>query len=255
MSKKIPIKFIATNKQILEIVEKPYPASKVLPEWYKSMPIYTTGEKGVNQLGEPNGTVRKCMPFLDAITAGYHIPLHSDIWVDNENDHPTFKATRVTSNFISTHDIEQYYTYPFGADYYPQAFKFTHEWVVETPKGWSCMFIHPIYHDDLPFKSLTSIVDTDRFPAVVSIIFFLKKNFRGIIPKGSPITQVIPFKREKFVAEYKADDGSYINKWYKAATSFFDVYKNNFRTPKEFSVEQNKISKCPFAFMHKNKKP
>jgi len=252
--KKIPIKFIASNKQIFDVVEKPYPASDVLPEWYKNMPFYTTGEKGVNPLGEPNGTVKKCIPVLDAITAGYHIPLHSDLWIDTTQQQPSFQTTRAISNFISTHNIEQYYTYPFASDFYPQAYKFTHEWVVETPKGWSSMFIHPLYHDELPFRSLTSIVDTDKFPAVVSVVFFLKKNFKGLIPKGTPITQVIPFKREKFVAQYKIDNGSYINKWYRAATSFFDVYKNNFRETKEYSVEQQEASKCPFGFLHKKTK-
>jgi hypothetical protein len=250
--KKIPIKFIATSETALNVVEKPYPAAKKLPDWYKNMPHYISGVKGVNEFGEPNGTIRKCMPLLDSITAGYHIPLHSDLWVETkQQDQPIFKSTRVVENFISTHDVNQYYTYPFSSDFYPQAFKFTHEWIVSTPKGWSCMFTHPNYYDDLPFRSLTSIVDTDQFPAVVSIIFFLKRNFKGLIPKGTPITQVIPFKREKFVAEYSYDKGSYINKWYKAATSFFDVYKNNFRQPKEFEIEEIKKSKCPFGFLHK----
>jgi hypothetical protein len=249
--KKIPIKFVATTKQVLEVLKKPEPASKTLPEWYKSMPFYMSNEKDVLETGEPNGTIKKCMPVLDAMTAGYHIPLHSDIWVDNSQGIPTFKSTRVVNNFISIHDIGQYHTFPFSQDFYPQAFKFTHEWIVQTPKGWSCLFTHPLFHEDLPFRSLPGLVDTDKHPAVVSILFFIRKDFKGLIPCGTPITQVIPFKREKFTAQYSVDDGSIINKWYRAATSFFDVYKNNFRTPKEFLVDENKKSKCPFGFLHK----
>jgi len=51
---------------------------------------------------------------------------------------------------------------------------------------------------DLPFQTLSGIVDCDVHPNSVFVPFFLKKDFEGIIPAGTPIMQLLPFKRESW---------------------------------------------------------
>jgi hypothetical protein len=41
-------------------------------------------------------------------------------------------------------------------------------------------------------------MDSDKFHGNGNIPFFIKKNFEGIIPAGTPFAQIYPIKREKW---------------------------------------------------------
>src|ERR1041384_7018642 len=56
-------------------VPRPYAANREIPDWYKAMPV----EHEV--AGTPTRTVKNCVPFLDAMTCGYIIPLAYDLTV------------------------------------------------------------------------------------------------------------------------------------------------------------------------------
>lgn len=251
-NKKVLIKFIAENKEFLDIAPKPEPSSHNLPVWFKNTPSYINGKKDIDVYSDPNSTIKKCMPVVDAMTAGYHIVLPCDLWVYNEGpDKIKFQWSWENLELISNTRKEQHALYPVPDGFYSTAFKWMNYWITKTPKGWSCLFTHPLHYDDLPFKCFTAMVDTDKYPSPVNFPFFLRKNFSGMIPKGTPLMQVIPFKREHFKSEFSYDKGILKNIWDKAQTEFFDRYLKNFRTPKNF--EQGGISKCPFAFLHKGK--
>jgi len=251
---KSKIQFIADTKEMLEVLPRPYPALDKLPDWLCEMPSYYGGEgKGVDEHGDPKTTIKKCMPVFDSMTAGYHIPLHSDVWIDNKGpDDIKIKWAWDTIDVVSMHNRIQYETYPVPDGYYPIGFKWINPWIVKTPPGWSSLFIHPIHYDDLPFKCLTGIVDTDKYPNYVNFIFFMKKNFSGLIPKETPMIQVIPFKRSDFKSEFSYDNGYLKQQWRKAHTVFFDRYKRFFRSHKKY--EQGDVKKCPFAFLHNKSK-
>ncbi|NBO98565.1 MAG: hypothetical protein EBU90_00285 [Proteobacteria bacterium] len=247
---KSKIEFIADTKEMLDVLERPYPAIQKLPEWISNTPSYIGGHRGVDEFSDPNTTIKKCMPLFDSITAGYHIPLHSDVWVENGGaSNINIKWSWDTIQVVDITKQEQIHTYPYPEGHYPTAFKWINPWIVKTPPGWSCIFTHPFHHDHLPFKSLTGIVDTDKHPIPVNFIFFLNKNFEGLIEKGTPMIQVIPFKRSTFKSEFSYDTGFFRTQWQKAHTVFFDRYKRFFRSQKKY--EQGEVKKCPFAFLHK----
>ena len=50
----------------------------------------------------------------------------------------------------------------------------------------------------LPFVSTSGIINNDKVFQPGSIPFFIRKGFNGIIPKGTPIIQIIPFKRNNW---------------------------------------------------------
>ena len=66
------------------------------------------------------------------------------------------------------------------------------------PDGYSGLIVHPLNRLDLPFFTISGTVDFDTFyyPKVTNIPFYIKKGFSGIIPKGTPMFQIIPVKRE-----------------------------------------------------------
>jgi hypothetical protein len=156
------------------------------------------------------------------LNSGYHITTPRDIWVYNDQGKVRYQWAWDRIEIISSHKQEQLIGYPVPEGFYNTAFKFINLWTIKTPKEWSCLFVHPLHQEDLPFKSLSAVVDTDKFPAPVNFPFFLKKNFSGLIPKGTPMIQVIPFKRQKFVSSCSWDeDGILLKIWKKAHTSFF----------------------------------
>ena len=65
-------------------------------------------------------------------------------------------------------------------------------------KGYSVLITHPFNRDDLPFRTLTGLVDVDlyksntiQFPAI-----WIDESFKGILKKGTPIAQCVPIKRD-----------------------------------------------------------
>lgn len=253
MFKKKKIQFIAENKDLLYLLDRPFPAIKKLPDWISNTQSYIGGKRGVDANSDPNSTIKKCMPVFDAMTAGYYIPLISDVWVENNGDQDiSFKWSWETSPIVVVQKPEGYSTYPFTEEYHSVIFKWFNPWIVKTPPGWSCLFTHPMHYDNLPFQCLPAIVDTDKHPTFVHLPFLLRKDFSGLIEKDVPLIQVIPFKRQDFVSEFSYDRGFFNRQWQKAHSVFFDRYKRFFRSPKKY--EQGDVKKCPFAFLHKETK-
>jgi hypothetical protein len=61
-------------------------------------------------------------------------------------------------------------------------------------------------------------------------------NFEGLIPKGTPIAQIVPFKRESWQMELgkESDLIDQNNVTVELQTKLFDRYKSMFRTIKEY---------------------
>lgn len=160
----------------------PTPSSKTLPEWYAKLPHGATFDAR---------TIKACVPFMDAMTAGFVIPCPTDIIVKND---PSDKSKAVflgLEAIIESHRPEQVSGAPT-----PNPMKFTNPWLIKTEPGVSCLFKQPELRG-LPFRVFEAIVDTDTYPNRVNFPFALADpKWRGIIHKGTPMVQVIPFRRE-----------------------------------------------------------
>jgi hypothetical protein len=89
------------------------------------------------------------------------------------------------------------------------------------------LFTHPINRYDLPFITLSGIVDGGFvMNQNGNIPFYVKTDFEGVIPMGTPIAQLIPFRQEnwsskttqgltKIGQENVKRAGSVISGWYK----------------------------------------
>jgi hypothetical protein len=232
------IKFIAKSKEYFDIAPKPVLVS--VPDWYNSEKSYNP-KKGVFQ-GNPTSTIKKCLPVIDSMKAGYYLVLPCDVWVENDGEKIKFEYAWDNLQLVGGQAKMQYENYPIPSEYYQVAFKWTNYWIIKTPKNWSSLFIHPLHYDNLPYETLSAIVDTDKFPTTINFPFIFRKDFSGLIPKGTPIVQVIPFKRETVTCEYSYDKGVLKNLWDKAHTEFFNRYGKNFFSPKKYSEP-----KCPFS--------
>jgi hypothetical protein len=110
-------------------------------------------------------------------------------------------------------------------------------WSIKTPKGYSTLFTHPINSPNLPFQTLTAVVDTDKHPLVINFPFFIRENFYGHIPAGTPIIQMIPFKRndwEMEVIDNKVPP-NYDRQWEVMGNAPMAWYKRKWWTKKSYT--------------------
>lgn len=167
-------------------INHPSSASKNLPEWFKKMAGVIEGVQ----------TIKKCMPLFDSLTAGYIVVLAADVYCDG-NDIQQIATTEI----VMAHHDSQIDGMPVSPEYKRKPYKWINYFLIKTPRGYSTLFTHPMNRMDLPFYTMTGVVETDKFGLPVNFPFFVKKNFKGIIPAGTPIAQLIPFKREDWKSE------------------------------------------------------
>jgi len=196
MSKKIIFKPSIPEEYLAGNV--PVPAVKAIPEWFKKFGRYKGGSKKIEHYadGNQNTTIKACPPIMDAFSTGYIITLRSDIFVRNENDEIFVTWSYGTPEFVSNHHQDQVPDALVPEYCNPKPFKFENAWSMILPKGYSALITHPFNRNDLPFLTLSGVVDLDGYHNTVNLPFLFKKNASGIIPAGTPIAQVFPFKRE-----------------------------------------------------------
>jgi hypothetical protein len=215
----------AETPEISNLFPEPVPAKEVIPKWYKDLSRYSVGNKLViADNGGANMSVKTCMPFLDSLTSGYIIKLHCDIlveWTDDNNF--TMKWTSDIPPLTSRgKSIAESVPTAQGYSTFSQAWEI--KYCFKAPKGYSVLVTHPLNRLDLPFIATSGIVDADNGIGTGGVPFALKKGFSGIIEAGTPILQMIPFKREDWKKElvpametagWSARPRNKITGWYK----------------------------------------
>jgi hypothetical protein len=212
----------------------PKPAKSLTPEWYKNTKSYI-GKKEVTENGA-TATIKKCVPVLDILSAGYIIPTWCDIWVSKTDENIVFRTQNATMK-IEFHPIVQLPLHPNARDN-EAAFKFMNPWSIKTPKGYSSFFVPPFHNPNPYFEILSAIVDTDNYFAPVNFPFFMKnRDYEGLIPAGTPMVQVIPFKRQSWQMKFggQEDEVKAHKNTAELKTSLFNSYRKRFWNKKEFN--------------------
>ena len=231
-----------TGKQFLPL---PVSSKKSVPDWYKQMASFH--EKKFDQ-----PTVKKCMPFLDALSMGYIIKTGWDFLLKKSD---TDKGWRMEMAFhkgvgpylaersigIEHHQVHQYPKEGFNKDEIHVVLKLLSPWVITTPPGYSCLFVNPFNHLRPHFRVLEGVVDTDTYTMPVNFPMIPKKfeEDQKIIPAGTPIGMVIPFKRDPWkmdvvFEETSPDEISFATKTLIAFKRIYDNYKTKFWVKKNF---------------------
>jgi hypothetical protein len=217
----------------------PTPARLEIPKWYKDIPRYFNNGffDGVKNPFRTK-TLKPCIPFFDSISSGYLLKLSYDIFCTfDKNGRRIIEWGDQDFPPVGGHLIEQIGDYPIPEGYENDIFKFHSTWSIQTPRGFSSLYIHPLGRLDLPFYSFHGLVDSDVFWKHTNIPFVVKKDFEGVIPQGTPISQVIPIKRESWRSEIKKwNEDGYDPKTdnYLASSMAGNWYKNNHWIKKEY---------------------
>lgn len=218
----------------------PVPAIKKAPEFYKSI-------KPQSNSRPDTGTVKRCVPFLDALSAGFIIPMWADFYVVAHKGELQFNFPRnlpMTSS-VQPHEYVQFYDHPMAEHSYGKlCMKFMNPWVVETEPGYSCFFTSPLNHLETRFKLLDGSVDTDTYYSNVNFPFlWTGGDGEFFIPKGTPLVQVIPYRRETFTLEIGATNTARRNNTNdRLGTYLKDAYRKEFSASAKTSKDEADIN-------------
>ncbi len=179
------------------VIAPPMPARSALPEWFRKLPPIDTAHVSAQNSGL---TVKRCVPFIDAMTAGWILPLAAtvrlEIRVGGTSVEAGWEFDRVMVSNHAPHQVAGHPQQP------RPPCKFHNYWSIRTPPGWSCLFVPPLNRPNGVFEIAAGVVDTDVYPAHIHFPFFATgPDGVHVIEKGTPIAQVIPFRREDPKAE------------------------------------------------------
>jgi hypothetical protein len=233
----------------------PQPAKNFISEEYKNLINYEDSD-----LRKP--TVKKCMPFLDAMASGYIIPFFQDylITMDYEKKEWDVRTNFYSPQVHSSQQLPKNYqdgVKPIG--------KFANKWIIKTPPGYSCLFVHPMNTPKTDFEIISGVVDTDTYEDTVLFPYYFKRyddNKKKVqqvplelgekvqqvpleletssrvqvhLELGTPMVQVIPFKRENWKSESKVKVEENIGKWRNNwAGRLIDSYKKLYWQKKHY---------------------
>jgi len=272
----------ACHEEIDGVLPPPVRASKAIPKWFRKI---KPSIPGMNF--EEAGTIKRCIPVLDALSQGYIIPLWTDMFVKvdylysfyDAEDNTLMQAFAETPEnhigekpsdnygeivrFEKSDTLSIYLNFPAGADsidsdkpplsrhswsqvgdlcdlkkykFGQDLFKFHNPWLIETSPGWSVKIQNPPNNWENDINILEGVVDTDTYYNQINFPFVWTGSEQGewVIPKGTPLIHVVPFKRTEVDLEITTIDAKKFttaNK--KLRSKFYDNYKNTFWSKKD----------------------
>jgi len=182
--------------QLLDMIPHPAPASRHLPDWMRAVPTH---------LPDQTPTVKNCMPFLEAMNAGYVIALPTDITFVLEADRLRVDVAEFGAQVVGFHNGDQVLGAPYGGT---PIVKFHTPWVIRTPAGYSTLVLPPVNRLEIPFLPLTGLVETDTYYRQIAYptLCTMRLGQTVKLARGTPLVQVVPVLREAWTSSVGAMD-------------------------------------------------
>lgn len=234
------VEWIPQSQYAYDCIPPPKPAKIYMPDWYKNMPPFQGGHTPNITDKKADTTEKQCMPLFDTFTTGYiqeswcdislRIDDNNNIKINHASPEENIIVMRGGQNKIVPKDKNYSFSYENNLNW------FTH-WEPRTPPGWSTYYSHPFNQYDMPFRTIDGIIDTDKWWVGGSLPFLLKTGFEGIIPKGTPLYQMLFFKRENWkskVLEFKDIEKERLKLYTNVFTHFHGGYKKHIWSKKNY---------------------
>jgi hypothetical protein len=215
----------------------------MLPDWLRAMPAVAYSHVHDTEVR----TVKHCPPFVDAMRYGFIIPLPCDVEVRNGTlswdwDLPPLSVESHPRSPLSFHVPAQVAGTPFHRE--DRAIvKFNSFWTIELEPGYSLFATHPVNREDLPFRLLTGLVDSDRFTDV-GVLFpavWTKPDFEGVLPRGTPVAQCFPVGRTPIDLQCEPFSAQHAQNYEATAQRLLStqgVYRKSFRVKRQRSSNE-----------------
>ncbi|HWE92481.1 MAG TPA: DUF6065 family protein [Tepidisphaeraceae bacterium] len=199
----------------LKLSQHPYPASRNVPAWFKDMPMSR----------EEISTLKRCPPFLAAMTAGYIIPSPVDLQFDMSDKGVLSAHGNV--DFLGNHPQSQYQDSPFGRH---PVIKFHNPWIIVTPPEYVCFVTGPVNRFELPFLPLSGVIETGTYYNRVHfpMACLMRPGQKYELKAGTPLVQIIPFRREEWTSGTGLIDTARHEKQHEMVKGNPHTYKDEF---------------------------
>lgn len=176
----------------------PKPAHEYIPQWWKDSPTVKTENTFDSKT---SGNMKACPSFADYFTKGYIVPMWVDSYLKYDSETGQWSWT-VSDNRFSWdyHPNSQYLDYvdhKFLNKNSFFTFKSQLPWNIFTTKGYSLYQLPTFFHFNEDFSVVPGVRDTDIYHEMNIQILIHSDKKEIFIPRGTPIAQYIPFKREK----------------------------------------------------------
>jgi hypothetical protein len=220
------IEFHAVEK---DWIPAPFLASRALPQWFRDQP----GDVELPEAAGTMHTVKQCPPFLDAMTTGYIIPLAGDVNFTRDQSGALAFDCPDGDTTIELHHPAQLAGSPWADS---PVIKFINPWIIVTPPGYSTLYLPPLNHEPNGFQILAGVVDTDTFYAHVNFpaVCLLPRGSNLTLKRGTPLVQVIPFKRETWRHETGHADARRLVDFTRQISHNHHVYREEYQQRKTF---------------------
>lgn len=219
---------------LLDLLLPPVPARLALPDWLRDMAPRVASPLH----GREVRTVKQCPPFVDAMSQGFTVLLPCDLRVQGGRFSwdwalPPLSVEHHPRSPLSFHVAQQLQGLP-GHDGHSAAIKFNSFWTIETEPGWSLFVMHPVNRDDLPFRTLSGLVDTDRFvdAGINFPALWRDADFDGVLPRGTPVAQCLVLPRESLELHVEALSADHVQRYTALVGEVLQhsgVYRKRFR--------------------------
>jgi len=237
--KRDPDIFFTTDEWAIRKFSPIEPAQNFLPKSFKVMDTFAVRKK---YMIDSVKTIKSCPGIVDYCSAGYVITAWCDMEINASDDgqntfvrysHPKFQQgghrPEVIQNFMS---------HKFGVR---MSVKLDNPWAIWTKPGISAMYLPMYYYEDTRnWEALPGIIDHDIGAVVSPINIMLKEIKPTFIKQGEPLVQVVPFRREEFIA-YTGDNNDTTKARYNALSYLhnmsFSGWIKHMRSKKSYSID------------------
>lgn len=199
------IEFISNRPWLTkESKSKPDPVSKTIPQWYSDADRFAKMPDGQYWVGPDSGKIptwKACPAILDILTTGYSLltPCDIEFFLDSSGNIDVKIEDPLYKDFATRRPPMPQFYHPDG--YYQYHFGWMPDWAVRVPEGYSVLYVSPFNRYDLPFMTVSGIIDNDKVNLPGSFPFFIRQGWTGILPAGTPYAQLLPFLREDWKSE------------------------------------------------------
>jgi len=250
------IEFICKEEYYTAIPE-PIPANKVLPDWYRDLEGKLDGDIGLRE-----SSVKRCMPFLDALSLGWIIPLPGEVEIHYDEETKQYDyEDDFEEPLLGSHGPDQIGGVSNEMSQFP-ILKFHNMWHIKVPEGYSLLITDPINRYEPRFKTFSGVVDADMYFNTINFPFlWTGGSFDGVLDVGTPMVQVIPFKRDTLLSDarvrpFEGDEQIEAKREQVRLSSEESHYRNNLwqakpgsrnLPPERFEKDESEESSgCPF---------
>ena len=196
LEQRATIAFVAST-EAATLLEPPRAAARSVPQWWKQFERRRSAGSGF-----PTSNAKYCMPFVDAITAGYLLALPEALHVVSSPGEELVCSWRRAElgARVESHDARQLPDELHGVG---GVWKFVQPWG-RLSKSASMLYTHPFNRHDLPFRSFSGIVDGGYSSAVNVPFVWIAGHGEFLIDAGTPIAQLLPFTRAEWSARVES---------------------------------------------------